>query len=387
MISFLFLYDTIDKREDYFKYKRNVDVSKMVNRELKYRGITKELEENLKSMHYSIISNIKEQHRILESKKINIIQKIKRKHVLIYHIKSRGKHLIYINAYGSSVILKDNTHYIDRDDMLVFVLIAIVLAFLLLYIITIRKLLPLKQLQKKMKALANENFDIDLKTDKKDEISILANEFNSSALKLKSLKESRNVFLRNIMHELKTPITKGKVLTQLEHTDANNEKMQKVFYRLESLISEFTFIEELISTKKELKRKEYHLVDIIDNSIDILMPNDNEVIEEYENILIKVDFQLFSIAIKNLLDNAIKYSRNKEVIIKTVDNNIVFENKGNELEYPLESYYEAFFKGDDIKSNQSFGLGLYIVHHILKANHCSLSYEYENETSKFILST
>ena len=83
----------------------------------------------------------------------------------------------------------------------------------------------------------------------------MANEFKKSALKLKSLKEARNIFIRNIMHELKTPITKGKFLTQLELNTENNEKLKSVFNRLESLINEFASIEELISSNKSIEKK------------------------------------------------------------------------------------------------------------------------------------
>ena len=84
--------------------------------------------------------------------------------------------------------------------------------------------MPLKILKDKVKTLGDENFDFECcNTDRKDEVSQLAMEFKKSVLKLKSLKESRNVFIRNIMHELKTPITKGKFLTQLERNDENNE--------------------------------------------------------------------------------------------------------------------------------------------------------------------
>ncbi len=77
-----------------------------------------------------------------------------------------------------------------------------------------------------------------------------------SAQKLKNIKESRNIFIRNIMHELKTPITKGKFLLQLEKSDENIEKLKMVFNRLESLINEFATIEELISQNRVLEKKE-----------------------------------------------------------------------------------------------------------------------------------
>jgi two-component system OmpR family sensor kinase len=95
------------------------------------------------------------------------------------------------------------------------------------------------------------------------------------------------------MHELKTPITKGKFLSELENSDENAEKMRRVFTRLELLISEFTQIEELISSTKNIVKNNYFLDDIIDNAEDMLMLEDDVIISEYENKKINVNFKLF----------------------------------------------------------------------------------------------
>lgn len=187
------------------------------------------------------------------------------------------------------------------------------------------------------------------------------------------------------MHELKTPIAKGKFLTQLPQTEQNIQSMQKVFYRLESLINEFASIEELISTKKELEKKSYFLEDIIDNAMDILMCDEDEVVKAFDNIKIDVDFNLFSIAVKNLLDNGIKYSKDKKVVVKADADMLMFESVGQKLSYELENYFEPFFKDDNSKSPQSFGLGLYIVKHILDAHSLHLKYEHEEGVNKFII--
>ncbi len=113
------------------------------------------------------------------------------------------------------------------------------------------------------------------------------------------------------------------------------------------------------------------------------MVEDEDVILNYENQKLDVNFKLFSIAVKNLIDNAIKYSFDKKVTIKTLYKEIIFENSGKELKYPLENYFEPFFSNED-KQKDSFGLGLYIIHNILKANGYLLTYEYENGINRFI---
>jgi two-component system OmpR family sensor kinase len=184
------------------------------------------------------------------------------------------------------------------------------------------------------------------------------------------------------MHELKTPITKGKFLLQLEKNEENNEKLKMVFNKLEALINEFATIEELISQNKTLEKKTYFLEDLIDNAKDILMLDDSCVICEYQNIKLDVNFKLFSIAIKNLIDNAIKYSEDKKVTIKTNNDEVLFINSGKKLEGNFENYLEPFYSKS---SQESFGLGLYIVFNILKANGYNLFYKYEDSKNIFTI--
>ncbi len=384
MISFTVLYKSSEKREEHFNNKRDMDVSRMILRECRHNGISKELRENLLEMNFLVVDD-KTEKTILQNQNLIVKKTFQNKMEMIQYLKLDNKSFVYITTPRYTILLENQKQNHNHKFTLIIIFLVILSIFIFLYFITINKLKPLIILKKQMKDFADEKFDIDCATNKKDEISQLANEFDRTAKKLKKIKESRNVFIRNIMHELKTPITKGQILVQLPQTKENIEMMQKVFYRLEALISEFTTIEELISTKKVLDKKGYFLADIIDEASDILMCNDDEVVIDIENIKVNVDFVLFSIAIKNLLDNGIKYSVDKKVVVKTQENKIIFENIGDKLVYPIENYFEPFFKGNDVKSNQSFGLGLYIVKHILVAHNYTIEYSYENGINKFVL--
>ncbi|MCX6051674.1 MAG: ArsS family sensor histidine kinase [Campylobacterales bacterium] len=381
--SFVVLYDVHQKREDFFIHKRGAEISRMFFDEYNDDGITQKLKEDTERFNFSIISDDKEIDTIINSKNLKIKRVQNKRNYNLEYLVFNDKHFVHISSPKINVILQDNTAFTNDINITIIIYIAILGIFLFLYFSIINKLKPLKSLNAMVKNFGNEEFDVEISTSNEDEISKLMNEFGKSAKKLKNIKESRNIFIRNIMHELKTPITKGKFLIHLPATEENSDKMQKVFYRLESLINEFAAIEELISTKKELQIKEYFLEDIIDNSVDILMCSEEEVLKNFENIKLHVDFDIFSIAIKNLLDNSIKYSKDKKVTIKTEGKNIVFENSSDKLLYPLENYFEPFFRGNNVKSNQSFGLGLYIIKHILDAHAMSLKYEYLNGVNRF----
>ena len=140
-----------------------------------------------------------------------------------------------------------------------------------------------------------------------------------------------------------------------------------------------------MSSKEKLQKKEYFLEDIVDNSIDLLLCEEDEVKKEFGNIKIEVDFALFSIAVKNLLDNALKFSPDKTVRVVYRDQKIHFINKGEALKYNLHDYFEPFFKAEKAVQNGSFGLGLYIVNYIVNAHGFRLNYSRENEENSFII--
>jgi len=385
IVSFLILLTHNYRTQENQLLDKYIYVSKMVNKQ-DFR-FSESFLKNLEDINYKLIFEKSQINAITYNPKTKVlVERVHPKNNDIFRIINLDDiNYIYIKKRGDTILIKDeDTSNSDTSIYIILVFAILFITIILVYLITLRKLMPLKILKDKVKTLGDENFDFECcNTNAKDEVSLLAVEFKKSAEKLKNLKEARNIFIRNIMHELKTPITKGKFLTSLEQNEQNNEKLKSVFNRLESLINEFASIEELISSNKNIDKKFYFLDDIIDNAKDILMIEDEHVISKFENKKLEVNFKLFSIAVKNLIDNAIKYSPNKEVIIKTEDENIIFENIGLALDAPFEKYFEPFFSNED-KLKDSFGLGLYIVHNILKANGYVLEYEYENETNRFI---
>ena len=362
-----------------------IPVIKMISRQEKI-GIDESFLKNLEEIGYTLFLDITKINAITYNPQTKIlVEKNHSKQNDIFRIINLDNtNYIYIKKRNDTVLVQDNESLNSNSQLYIILVFSILLiTIILVYLITLRKLMPLKLLKDKVKTLGDENFDFECcNMNGKDEVSLLASEFKKSALKLKSLKEARNIFIRNIMHELKTPITKGRFLTQLEQNEENNEKLKSVFNRLESLINEFASIEELISSSKNIEKKFYYLEDVVDNAKDILMIEDEYVISKYDNKKIEINFKLFSIAIKNLIDNAIKYSPNKEVTIKNENENIIFENVGEQLKYPLSDYFEPFFSNED-KSKDSFGLGLYIIFNILKANNYTLEYEYIDGINRF----
>ncbi|MCT7481871.1 ArsS family sensor histidine kinase [Aliarcobacter cryaerophilus] len=382
IVSFIFLlsHENFKKNEQIFE--RYKPIIKMVSGKKFY--FDKDFHKNLLDMNYELFESKEEIKNILSNNKKMIFARSNKHNETFKIFEIDGKIYLFFEKLDTQILIKDlESQNLTNSFYTIFVFVSLLIVITILYINTLKKLLPLKELKDKVINFGDEKFDFELSnSSSKDEVTLLANEFKKSAQKLKNIKESRNIFIRNIMHELKTPITKGKFLLQLEKSDENIEKLKMVFNRLESLINEFATIEELISQNRVLEKKSYFLEDLLDNAKDILMIDDNCVKNSYENIKLNVNFKLFSIAIKNLIDNAIKYSNDKKVEVLTQNEDILFVNSGKKLEGDFEKYLEPFYSKS---SNESFGLGLYIVFNILKANGYNLLYKYEDGKNIFIV--
>ena len=382
IVSFVFLlsHENFKKNEQIFE--RYKPIIKMVSGKKFY--FDKDFHKNLLDMNYELFESKEEIKNILSNNKKIIFARSNKHNETFKIFEIDGKIYLFFEKFDTQILIKDlESQNLTNSFYTIFVFVSLLIVITILYINTLKKLLPLKELKDKVINFGDEKFDFELSnSSSKDEVTLLANEFKKSAIKLKNIKESRNIFIRNIMHELKTPITKGKFLLQLEKSDENIEKLKMVFNRLESLINEFATIEELISQNRVLEKKSYFLEDLLDNAKDILMIDDNCVKNSYENIKLNVNFKLFSIAIKNLIDNAIKYSNDKKVEVLTQNEDILFVNSGKKLEGDFEKYLEPFYSKS---SNESFGLGLYIVFNILKANGYNLLYKYEDSKNIFII--
>ena len=382
IVSFVFLlsHENFKKNEQIFE--RYKPIIKMVSGKKFY--FDKDFHKNLLDMNYELFESKEEIKNILSNNKKMIFARSNKHNETFKIFEIDGKIYLFFEKFNTQILIKDlDSQNLTNSFYTIFVFVSLLIVITILYINTLKKLLPLKELKDKVINFGDEKFDFELSnSSSKDEVTLLANEFKKSAQKLKNIKESRNIFIRNIMHELKTPITKGKFLLQLEKSDENIEKLKMVFNRLESLINEFATIEELISQNRVLEKKSYFLEDLLDNAKDILMIDDNCVKNSYENIKLNVNFKLFSIAIKNLIDNAIKYSNDKKVEVLTQNEDILFVNSGKKLEGDFEKYLEPFYSKS---SNESFGLGLYIVFNILKANGYNLLYKYEDSKNIFTI--
>ena len=292
-------------------------------------------------------------------------------------------HYIYLQRYGFNLMLKDIKSKTIRLKITVFIAMLISILFLFLYIAIIRKLSPLKRLNRQISEFAKGNMDIKITHKSSDEIGQIAQSFDDAIYHIKTLLESKNLFMRNMMHELKTPITKGRIAIEMVEDGTSKKTLIRAFERMNELIDELAHIERLTTQTFQPKLKKVNINDIIEDSLTLLLHNrDNITINTDSEVLI-TDCRLLALAIKNLIDNAIKYGDDSQVLIEATSDFIKVTSKGKSLEYPLDYYLEPFTQEE--KRNSGFGLGLYIVNNIAKRLGYKLRYYYRDSSNVFEL--
>ncbi|MBU1668780.1 HAMP domain-containing histidine kinase [bacterium] len=290
---------------------------------------------------------------------------------------------IYLQRYGYNLMLKDNQSENLRIQITILIAMLIAILFIFLYVAIIRKLSPLKKLNKQIEEFAKGNMNIKITQKSNDEIGKIAQSFDNAIHHIRTLLDSKNLFMRNMMHELKTPITRGRIAIEMVEEGSSKQTLIRAFERMNELIAELAHVERLTTQNFQPHMNKAKIDDIIDDSIALLLCDRSKLTIQTQGETLVTDTKLLTLAIKNLLDNALKYSDDEKATIITNPSSIKVISTGKSLEHPLSYYLEPFTQEE--KRNSGFGLGLYIVNNIAQRLKYTLSYYHKNGNNVFEL--
>ena len=241
------------------------------------------------------------------------------------------------------------------------------------------------------------------------ETELLSEAYNRMLKRMKAQEDSRQEFVSNVSHELKTPLTSMKVLAdslvaQAEMGEVPNE-LYKDFMSViaEEIDRENKIITDLLSLVKMDKKssdiniKETNINELVELILKRLRPiaakqNVELVLESFKPIIAEVDETKLTLALSNLVENGIKYNKENGWVHVSlnVDNNFFYvkvEDSGIGIpEADQEHIFERFYRVDKSHSREigGTGLGLAITRSAVLMHHGAVRvYSKEGEGTTF----
>ncbi len=208
--------------------------------------------------------------------------------------------------------------------------------------------------------------------------------------KQKQIAEIKNDFISNITHEFKTPITtigtaieaikEFNILQNKEKTDEylniSKNQLQKLTVMVEKILETSALDSDKLLLKKEVK----NVIPLVENIVLKASKTTYKSIEfttSTANFTYSIDSFHFENAIRNLIDNAIKYGGNTiEITIKKSANNlqILIADNGSIPTNQRERIFDKFYRipQGNTHNIKGFGIGLYYAKNIIEKHNGTL---------------
>ncbi len=230
-----------------------------------------------------------------------------------------------------------------------------------------------EKLQKREKQKAKQTAKLKLANRQKDEIiSALSHEFKNPIAIISGYTET-------ILNDEQMPLPmKEKFLNKI-HANAN--KMSQIIDKLRLTL-------KLEEGKQEILLLPCSIKELVENCVSDLNDKykNREIKVLGDDLTLKVDETLISMAISNLIENALKYSED-DVTVEISQNSICIIDKGIGIEkLELENINHKFYRVSNNGWNNSLGLGLFIVQSVLSLHNFTLEISSEfGKGSKFCI--
>ena len=296
--------------------------------------------------------------------------------VLIYRVSLEDVHKTVANQIKVSLVI---------------LLIMIIIDGLIISFISKRSVRDINNINEKIMHTALGNFQDRLPEDEGFiEAQVLSENYNEVLDKLSIIDQTRSEFVSNVSHELKTPITSMKVLaesiTQNETANVDDYKEFMVdivdeIDRETKIINDLLTLVRTDSNKNEMNFEDADINDMMESIIKTVNPLANArgitlSYDSFKEVTAKVDAVKLSLAISNLIENAVKYNidngwikcslnaDNKYFYIKVADSGVGIPDDAK------DRVFDRFYRVDKARSRDTggTGLGLSITRSIVNAH-------------------
>ena len=252
----------------------------------------------------------------------------------------------------------------------------------------------------------NDRSLAEVSVDDYQETELISTAYNKTAERLRILDESRQEFVSNVSHELKTPLASIRVLAdsllgaENVPVELYREFLQDIsdgVDREQQIIDDLLTLVKIDRTSGELNISKENVNDLVERTMKELIPiaekkNVELVLESFRPVMAEIDPLKMSLAISNLIENAIKYNNDggwvrvslnadhKFFYLKVADNGIGIPEESQ------KQVFTRFYRVDKARSRATggTGLGLAITESVILSHHGAIRlYSKENVGSTF----
>lgn len=255
---------------------------------------------------------------------------------------------------------------------------------------------PLQRLQKTVKAIAEG--DLGARSGyrlrkRRDEIGDLSREFDVMADRIQTLLADQKGLLRDISHELRSPLARLQIANELARMDANElvvENLNRIDLetnRINEMIADILLLAKLDVDRHPEQWQDVDLIHVVNQVV-----NDAHFEQQEQNIVIHTqkkhcwvmaDEKLLSSAVENLIRNALLHTfadTKVEITIKAIDSDfalVIRDHGPGVAEEHIPNLTKPFYRAEqarervaqDVKKKKAggrgYGLGMAIANRII----------------------
>ena len=256
--------------------------------------------------------------------------------------------------------------------------IIVALSMLLGYILSTVLVKPFARVTKSIEDLTDGYQNEEISVPDYTETALITDAFNKMLSRMKVLDESRDEFVSNVSHELKTPLTSMKVLADsLVGQQGIPEELYQEFMgditaeidRENKIITDLLSLVKMDKKAANLNIEHLNINQLLEDILRRLRPiadkrNIDLILDSFRPVEADVDEVKFTLAISNLVENGIKYNvddgwvrvtldaDHKDFYVKVADSGMGIPQDS------IDRIFERFYRVDKSHSREIGGTGL-----------------------------
>jgi len=259
-----------------------------------------------------------------------------------------------------------------------------------------RALRPISKVMNAVEGILPQKLDTRLDIpNQRDEIGRLSTTFNKLLDRIETAFQMQKIFVANVSHELKNPLTK--IRSQLEVSMLKERSTADYQVTIQSVLEDIEELAQLSNTLLELAKVSEDQRDLLTETVRVddllwdcrqnlsqanpgysIQVNLDELPDDDSWLEIAGNSTLLKTAFLNLIDNACKFSEDQSVKITLNASakklTLRFSDKGKGIPVQDQSLiFQPFYRGDNTANVKGYGIGLSLVDRIMKLHNGNIS--------------